>query len=299
MPLSLDEAIARIPAWASAQNLHTEPLSGGMTNRSYRVVVEGETFVLRISGANTTLLGLDRAREYTAMVAAARIGIAPEVVYCRPADGLLVTRFLPGRMWSSAELCHPAHLRRVADMFKRVHGLPPIGAPFSPWAAVHHMYHSVQRLGVALPRNFAWLLRQVHTLQGEATHAASRHCLCHNDVWTGNMLDDGTLRLVDWEFAGMGDLHFDLATLIVNHHLSPEHERLLLESYFGTVASEQTAQVKRMKHVMLLFDGLWALVQLGLAEQEHDFQAYADKDFAQLTRMLEQAFYAAAFVKPV
>jgi thiamine kinase-like enzyme len=288
MSLSLEEAIAHLPAWARTHDLQVQPLSGGMTNHNYRLEVGMEAFVLRISGANTALLGLDRAREYAATVAAARIGVAPEVVYFDQATGLLLTRFIAGRTWSPTDLRQPANIRRVAETLKRVHRLPPIEATFSPWAAVTHMSAAVQCLGVPLPRNFAWLLAQIRGLEAVSSHAASVPCLCHNDVWTGNMLDDGTLRLIDWEFAGMGDVHLDLATLIMNHNFSVEHERMLLESYFGTLTAAHTEQVGRMKRVMLLFDGLWALIQLGSAGQGHDFQAYADRSFRRLAQMLPQ-----------
>ena len=35
-------------------------LSGGITNHNFRVDVEGESFVLRMGGAETDLLGIDR-----------------------------------------------------------------------------------------------------------------------------------------------------------------------------------------------------------------------------------------------
>ena len=44
---------------------------------------------------------------------------------------------------------------------------------------------------------------------------------CHNDLLTANFLDDGTrLRILDWEYAGMGDRFFDLANFSDNNDLS-------------------------------------------------------------------------------
>ena len=43
---------------------------------------------------------------------------------------------------------------------------------------------------------------------------------CHNDLLTANFIDDGTrIRIVDWEYAGMGDRFFDLANFAVNNDL--------------------------------------------------------------------------------
>jgi hypothetical protein len=40
-----------------------EPIEAGITNRNFRIDVEGDTFVLRLAGADTELLGIDRDDE--------------------------------------------------------------------------------------------------------------------------------------------------------------------------------------------------------------------------------------------
>lgn len=55
----------------------------------------------------------------------------------------------------------------------------------------------------------------------------------HNDVWNQNIVKDKSnkLWLVDWEYASMGDKHFDLAYYIESSYLNEEQERLVLEAY--------------------------------------------------------------------
>ena len=58
--------------------------------------------------------------------------------------------------------------------------------------------------------------------------------LCHNDLLAGNLLVDGDdLRIVDWEYAGMGDRWFDLGNLAVNNGLGAAEEERLLTAYLG------------------------------------------------------------------
>ena len=46
---------------------------------------------------------------------------------------------------------------------------------------------------------------------------------CHNDLLAANFLHDGTrIRIVDWEYAGMGDRYFDLGNFAVNNGLDEE-----------------------------------------------------------------------------
>jgi hypothetical protein len=63
---SLEEVLARVPQWSGAKDLKVTPLGGGITNQNYRVETGEGSFVLRISGANTELLGIDREIEYAA-----------------------------------------------------------------------------------------------------------------------------------------------------------------------------------------------------------------------------------------
>ena len=72
-------------------------LGGGITNRNYKVSVDGGVFVLRMGGAKTDLLGIDRSVEHAAGMRAFEVGVGPEVVAFVPAEGWLVARFIEGR----------------------------------------------------------------------------------------------------------------------------------------------------------------------------------------------------------
>ena len=68
----IGEIVERV--WPGS-DARVEPLGGGITNRNFRVDVAGESFVLRIGGKDTELLGIDRSAEHEASVAAARTGV--------------------------------------------------------------------------------------------------------------------------------------------------------------------------------------------------------------------------------
>ena len=50
-------------------------LSGGITNRNYRVDVNNSSFVLRVGGNDTGLLGIDRSVEHAASLRAAEVEV--------------------------------------------------------------------------------------------------------------------------------------------------------------------------------------------------------------------------------
>ena len=102
---------------------------------------------------------------------------------------------------------------------------------------------------------------------------AGKLSLCHNDPWHNNFLDDGTVRLLDWEFAGMGDPFFDLAS--VAGASLPEENAFLLECYFGAATPEDLQTLDEMLFVVVFWNATWALIQIGMADMEHDYGAMA------------------------
>src|SRR5207249_2053847 len=113
LTITIEQAVARVPIWRKASSLTASPISGGVTNVNYRVEVDGEAFVVRIEGQGTERLGIDRQREYQCLVAECRTGVGPEVVYCLPAGGILVTRFIDGRNLSAEEMGRPEMIARA------------------------------------------------------------------------------------------------------------------------------------------------------------------------------------------
>ncbi|HTG42215.1 MAG TPA: hypothetical protein VK697_11450, partial [Methylomirabilota bacterium] len=90
-------AMQRVPDLAGRQ-LTLRMLSGGITNRNFLVEAAGSTdrWVIRLAGNDTHLLGISREVEHAATVAAAGVGVGPEVTaFIRP-EGFLVTRFIVG-----------------------------------------------------------------------------------------------------------------------------------------------------------------------------------------------------------
>ncbi|PYF43722.1 phosphotransferase [Metamycoplasma alkalescens] len=54
----------------------------------------------------------------------------------------------------------------------------------------------------------------------------------HNDLWLFNMIENKKgIFITDWEYATMGDVHFDLAYFIESSNLNAEQEKIFLDAY--------------------------------------------------------------------
>ena len=255
-------------------------LSGGITNHNYRVDVNGVSFVLRVGGNDTTLLGIDRTVEHAASLRAAEVGVGPEVVAFVESKGWLVTRFIDGRGVPPEELRTPEGIRRVAAVMRKIHEAEEIPGRFDAHAVVDQYREEAKKHGVWIPAEF-----------DHAHHASERirrargpqpQVPCHNDLLNANFLDDGELRIVDWEYAGMGDRFFDLANLSVNHDFGIEEDGLLLAAYFGVERPADLAALRLMRLMSDFREAMWGVLQSGISTLDFDFRKYADKHFSRL-----------------
>jgi thiamine kinase-like enzyme len=259
-----------------------EPLSGGITNRNFKVSVGPDVFVLRIGGRDTHLLGIDRRMEHEASRMAAAVGVGPEVVARVEPEGWLVTRFLQGRPLEVEDLRSPDMVARVARALLRVHSAPPIPGRFDSHRVVEDYRRRAAERGVDIPAEYPWALeisRRIRAARGPQPTVP-----CHNDLLIANFIDDGEIRIVDWEYGGMGDRFFDLGNLAVNHELGRAEVETFLRAYFGTVRPADLANLRLMRFMSDFREAMWGVVQQGISDLDFDFRAYATDHFARLKR---------------
>jgi thiamine kinase-like enzyme len=285
---TIEQIIARIPSWRQASSVTVAPLPGGITNLNYRVDVDDQAFVVRIWAPKADLLGINRQREYRCTLAAARAGVAPEVVHFLPAEGIMITRFLQGRGLSPQEMAQPDVMARVVQAMRRYYGAEGFEGSFSAFDAIVGYVNTARRLGVPLPADIKAMQAQVLEISAALRRGQTIVGPCHNDLWGPNLIDDGeSVRVVDWEYAGTGDVCFDLANFAI-HHASPEAgDEPLLRAYFGEVTDALVARVKLLKIVADLREALWYLIALRVSADTTDFTRRAERHFARTRGALE------------
>jgi thiamine kinase-like enzyme len=260
-----------------------EVLGGGITNHNLKVDVDGERFVLRVAGKDTNLLGIDRTVEVAATEAAAALGIGPEVVAFVEPEGWLVTRFVEGEIPPVDRMRKPATLRRVAAALRAFHDGAEIPGVFDSFRVVETYRNTAEERGGRVPDAFEWAHEVASRI--EQRRAADASVPCHNDLLNANFLDDGDrLRIVDWEYAGMGDRFFDLANFSINHELDPAQSETLLAAYFGEVRRADVESVQLMRFMSDFREAMWGVVQSAVSKLDFDFDAYAAEHFERLER---------------
>jgi thiamine kinase-like enzyme len=288
---ALDAVIARL--WGD-QSPRREVLGGGITNHNFKITLDdGSAYVVRVAGDDTALLGIDRRVEHEAALAAAAVGVGPEVVAFVQPEGYLVTRFIEGSVIPIESMRDPSVIRRVAHALRAIHAGPPLPSRFDSFQIVEDYRSIAFSRDSSVPPAYATVRQIARTIERVRGPIPERPC--HNDLLNANFIDDGTrIRIVDWEYAGMGDIFFDLANFSINNELDEEGRRLLLEAYAGSVRPSDERALTLMMFMSDFREAMWGVVQRAISSLEFDFSEYADEHFARLERTAADPSFRAA-----
>jgi thiamine kinase len=246
-PLSTAESLSVPPAWALARVPGLERgappralsrLSGGSVNHVFRVDSDLGRYVLRLNGAAWRRPGVDRGRELALHRAAAAAGIAPAIVYAEPdAQGLLISEYQQGRLWSEQDYQDPAALRRLGERLALLHRLPvsEIEA-FDPWSIAQDYVRQI-KAALDAPERLATPLAELERSCAALRGSAAPACISHGDLAYGNLLQGSRLWLLDWEYAQRSDALMDLACVIAYYPAVERYQaELAAAAGIGTAA---------------------------------------------------------------
>lgn len=260
--LSPEEAVALLPG-LHIDAVKIRELSGGLTNRTYRIDHQGDTLVLRLDATHTKQFGLDRLTELLVLRTASAAGLAPAIVHADPQRGILLTRFLPGRIWSRLDLQVPARVEALAALLRRVHALPSSGVVFDARA-------TAARYAEKLPTDNAYYAFAPTCLDIiGATCLPESPRLCHNDVVAGNLIGSSPPMLLDWEYACDNDPLFDLASLIGYHDLDYETCEKLLLAFAGDAATDYRERLQVQLRLYDALQWLWLAKRQSISPDDH------------------------------
>jgi thiamine kinase-like enzyme len=256
-------------------------LGGGITNHNFRARFGGREVVVRLPGNDTELLGSDRSGERESNSLAAAAGVAPELVAAFEDPVVLVTAFVEGPAMEAAELRRPRALAEVAVALRRVHDCGTIDARFDAFRLVEDYAAATRSRGGEIPDAYERAASVGARIEAAPVLADGAPVLCHNDFLPANFIasPDG-IRVVDWEYAGMGSRWFDLGNFAVNNELDGEGEAALLAAYFGAPASgRRLASLRLMRFMSDFREAMWGALQSTISDLDFDFRDYCERHF--------------------
>lgn len=111
--------------------------------------------------------------------------------------------------------------------------------------------------------------------------------LCHHDLNPLNIIVRGDhIWLIDWESVALSDVYFDLASFVVEQHLSTQQQQLFITSYFNYSGIQiKPLKLSLMQLAYTLVCWCWYIQQ----DNKHPVIAQRSKWFYQkLTKLTQQ-----------
>jgi thiamine kinase-like enzyme len=290
---TIEQVTAAIPDWRG-RAITAEPIPAGLTNANYRVDVDGTPHFVRIPGAGTDLLAVDRENELHNTKAAAEAGVAPRVLHVLPQWNVFVLEWLDARTMSTAAFSAPHMPARIAATLRRLHTGPRFRDDFDMFRMTERYLTVVDDRRIPVPAGYRQRLDQVPRIERALGARPLPTVPCHNDLLAENYLDDGErLWIVDYEYSGNNDPTFELGNTCQELAFDDERIAALCAAYFGDASPELLA---RMRLQMIMSDvgwTLWAAIQARISTIDYDFTAWAEERWSRASAALDGADFEA------
>lgn len=285
----IDEVVDKIEDW-KGRSVSIQPLSGGLTNSNYKVVVDGKPHFVRVPGESTELLAIDRNNEYYNSKAAAETGVGPRVLYYITEYQAMVLEFLQAKTMSKEVLNATGMPAKIAQAVKRLHGGPRFMTDFNMFRLTEYYLGICKEHAVRIPDGYLDRMPTVNRIEQALAVLPLPTVPCNNDLLAENYMDDGnSLRIIDYEYSGNNDPCFELGNTC--QELQYDHARIaeVCTAYFGNPSDNK---ISRMKLNMIMSDvgwGLWAAIQAQISKIEFDFWGWAIERWGRAEEKMDSA----------
>ncbi|MBI1880778.1 MAG: phosphotransferase family protein [Chloroflexi bacterium] len=289
MTVTIEQVVGKIADWRG-KAVTIQPLSGGLTNTNYRVDVDGAPYVVRIPGASTELLAVNRANEYFNTKAAAESGVGARIAYYLPGEKVMALEFIHGESMSIASLQRPGMPTRVAQALKMLHAGPRFLTDFNMFRLTEYYLNIAKEHQVHIPDGYPKRMAAIQQIEQALLINPLPTVPCNNDLLAENYIDDGQiLRTIDFEYSGNNDPCFELGNTCQEQQYDEPRIVEMCAAYFGEPYPDKLA---RMKLNMIMSDvgwTLWAAIQAKISTIDFDFWGWAVERWARAEAKLDSA----------
>lgn len=271
----IEEVVKKIDDW-KGKNVSIQPLSGGLTNTNFKVEVDGLPYFVRVPGASTELLAIDRTNEYHNTNAASQAGVAPKVLHHIPEYNAMVIEFLNGKTMSKDSLNEAGMPTRMAQAIKKLNQGPRFFSDFNMFRLTKYYLKICRERDIRVPDGYDERMSTVTRIEKAMNANPLPTVPCNNDLLAENYIDDGKqLWLIDYEYSGNNDPTFELGNTCQEMQFNDGQINEVCAAYFGKATPDMIA---RMKLNMIMSDvgwGLWAAIQAKISTIDFDFWGWA------------------------
>lgn len=202
-----------------------------MTNQSFLFDCKGQTYIIRIAGAGTDRL-INRRQECEVYQAIAPLHLSDDIVYIDPAKGYKISRYL-----QNARVCNAkdaSDVSRCMQTLRDFHNQNlKVTHTFDIWRQIN-FYESLWGNKTSAFNDYLRTKERAYYLKQYIDTQQKHWTLAHIDAVPDNFLftDEDSIRLIDWEYAGMQDACVDIAMFAVYAMYDRTDVNRLIDAYY-------------------------------------------------------------------
>lgn len=247
-------------------------LKSGMTNQSFLFQVKNRHYICRIPGKGTGLL-VNRQEEAAVCKEIQKLNLSEHVIYMDPKTGYKIAEYYENarnadsKNWTDMEQC--------MQLLKKFH---ESGLTVAHTFDIRERITFYERLCMSgngtLFEDYELVRGWMEELMDQLDKRNRPKVLSHIDSNVDNflILPDGSLRLIDWEYAGMCDPLIDISMCAIYSYYNEEEMDRLLDLYLKRPASDEEKLV--VYSYAALGGFLWSLWAVYKSELGVEFGDY-------------------------
>ena len=241
----LRQVLTRLPEGYVPRKLDligVEAIGHGQHNQVYKLTVARQAMILRMP--REVAEGPEfYDREYHNLRLMAARDLGAEVLFMDTRDGTLLTRFLPGRPMSRKAFHEaPNACARLGASYRRLHASPAMQGTYGIFDKIDRYETRIAGRADPLAAEVRAIGRGTAPGRKALERSAKRRVPTHNDPVAANFIDQGqSMRIVDWQCAGIGDPHWELAAACVQLGLDRAQQTVLFNAYYRTPSRPRVA----------------------------------------------------------
>ena len=274
-----------LPEWKGIDVRITQ-LSGGITNKLYRIQSEKGDYTVRIYGDKTDLF-INRDYEAHAQTEMAKIGVASNMIKYMPEKGVTIVEFIGDSIvLNNDHFLDKSLYPKIVDPIRKIHvsGIK-LKKIFNPLVEVRKMAAILADLNVAYAEfDIAGTIERLDKLTQIINISEKEYTACHNDLLADNFIlineealprYDSPMYIIDWEYAGMAPRYYDIADMFQEILVPRKAEKGIVNEYCnGEDFDRELYFIDLFKPFPDIYWFLWSLIQLNISKIEFDYYNY-------------------------
>jgi len=287
-----------LPEWKGL-DIYIDKLSGGITNKLFRIRSEKGDYTVRIYGDKTDLF-IHRDYEAHAIQEMSKIGVCSELVKYLPERGVTIVEFIDDAIvLTNKHFLDKSFYPKIIDTIRKIHtsGVK-LKQVFNPMVKVKEMVSILTDLKAEYREfDIAGTVERLEKLDQIINIPESEYTACHNDLLADNflMIKEGALSrydfpmyIIDWEYAGMAPMYYDIADMFQEILVPREAEKEIVKTYCGGNDFDRVLYyIDLFKSFPDIYWFLWSMIQLNISKIYFDYYNYGKIKYENARKNLE------------